>query len=211
MEGKDHQLLLVGLGNPGKKYEMTRHNIGFLTLEALASLQHWSFKEERKFEAKVARGLLGDLQLHLVMPQTYMNESGRAIRRYLDFFRMTPSQLVVVADDVDLPFGVIRLRKSGSAGGHNGLKSIQACLGTQNYARLRMGVGEKLHPQQDLADHVLSPFLSAEIPALGAFIEQGVTALLRMPCEELSSIMNDVNKKVKQKKNIDLPQGRTGE
>lgn len=206
VDGKDNQLLIVGLGNPGRKYEMTRHNIGFITLEAFAHMHGWSFKDESRFEAKATKGQVGDVKVHLLMPQTYMNDSGRAVRRYIDFFKMTPEQVVVVVDDVDIPFGMVRLRESGSAGGHNGLKSLQKHLGTQKYLRMRMGIGEKRHAQQDLADHVLSRFTSEETTALGSFIENGVATLMRMTREEISSIMNDVNKKVKEKK-IDLPQG----
>ncbi len=202
VDGKDNQLLIIGLGNPGKKYEMTRHNIGFITLEAFAHLHGWSFKYESRFEAKATKGLVGDTKVHLLMPQTFMNESGRSVRRYLDFFKMTPEQVVVVVDDTDIPFGMIRLRESGSAGGHNGLKSIQKHIGTQNYLRMRMGIGEKRHVQQDLADHVLSRFTSEETTVLGSFVEMGVATLLRMTREEISAIMNDVNKKVK-KKNSD--------
>lgn len=206
-EGKSLQRLFVGLGNPGKKYEMTRHNIGFLALEAFARTQGWSFKDEPRFEALAAKGMCDSLQIHLLLPQTYMNESGRSVRRYLDYYKMEPKQMVVVVDDADLPFGAVRLRESGSAGGHNGLKSIQAHIGTQNYARLRMGVGEKHHPQQDLADHVLSPFTNEEAKELGVFLELGVATLLRTTREEISSVMNSVNKKIQQKKNIDLPLG----
>lgn len=184
---------------------MTRHNIGFITLEAFAHLHGWSFKDESRFEARAVKGQVGDTKVHLLMPQTYMNDSGRSVRRYLDFFKMTPDQVVVVVDDVDIPFGMIRIRESGSAGGHNGLKSIQRQIGTQKYVRLRMGIGEKKHEQQDLADHVLSRFTSEETTALGSFVKDGVATLLRMTREEMPAIMNDVNKKVK--KNKDLPQG----
>jgi peptidyl-tRNA hydrolase, PTH1 family len=207
VDGKQDQILIVGLGNPGKKYELTRHNIGFITVESFAHLHGWSFKDESRFEGKASKGQVGDMKVHLLMPQTYMNESGRSVRRYLDFFKMTPDQVVVIADDVDIPFGMIRLRESGGAGGHNGLKSIQKHIGTQKFLRLRMGIGEKCHAQQDLADHVLSRFTSDEITALGPFIEQGVATLLRMTREEISVIMNAVNKKVKQKNINDLLQG----
>ncbi|MEM1283121.1 MAG: aminoacyl-tRNA hydrolase [Chlamydiota bacterium] len=204
IDGKENQLLIVGLGNPGRKYEMTRHNIGFIILEAIAHLHGWRFKDESRFEGKAVKGQVGDTKVHLLMPQTYMNESGRSVRRYLDFFKMTPEQVVVVVDDVDIPFGMVRLRESGGAAGHNGLKSIQKHIGTQKYLRMRMGIGEKRHAQQDLADHVLSRFTSEETTVLGSFVEKGVATLLRVTHEEISAVMNDVNKKVKKK---DLPQG----
>lgn len=207
VDAKDNQLLIVGLGNPGKKYEMTRHNIGFIILEAFAHMHGWSFKDDSRFEGKTAKGQIGDCKVHLVMPQTYMNESGRSVRRYSDFYKLSADQMIVVVDDVDIPFGMLRVKESGGAGGHNGLKSIQKHMGTQNYVRLRMGIGEKKHAQQDLADHVLSRFTSEETTLLGSFIEEGVATLLRMTREELSAVMNATNKKVKQKNKIDLLQG----
>lgn len=194
------QLVVIGLGNPGKKYETTRHNVGFMVLHAFAALMGWSYKEEKRFDAQVVKGQIDDVIVHLLLPLTYMNESGRAVRRYLDFYRLNAGDVFVVSDDVDQPLGSMRLRLEGSAGGHNGLKSLEKHLGTRNYPRLRIGVGAKL-PMQDLADHVLSQFNSQEVEQLGQVIDQGVKVVLRMVRQEsVASIMNDVNKKVKTNK-----------
>jgi len=169
--------VIAGLGNPGKKYELTRHNLGYLVVQEIAAIHGWSFKDEAEFSAKVAKGeILGD-KIHLLLPTTYMNESGRAIKRYLDFFKLTTDQLIVVSDDVALPFKEIRLRLMGSSGGHNGLKSIEAHLGTRKYARLRMGIGSELN-NRDLADFVLENFNTEELSELAKYVQKG-TAVLR--------------------------------
>ena len=146
-------LLIVGLGNPGPQYEMTRHNLGYLVVQAFARQLGWSLKEDRRFNAKVAKGVAGDHALHLLLPLTYMNLSGNALRRYLDYFKIALGHFIIITDDIALPFSQMRLRSMGSAGGHNGLKSIEACLGTSHYKRLRMGIG---HPgEKMLANYVL--------------------------------------------------------
>lgn len=194
--GKEKQLLtFVGLGNPGKKYAMTRHNIGYMAVMDFASRHGWIFKDQPHFEALAAGGEIGNVKVHLLLPTTYMNESGRAVRRYLDYFKMDPGQLVVVVDDVNLPFGAMQLKERGSSGGHNGLKSLELHLGTQDYPRLRLGVGAKKEGQS-LADHVLSPFNAEEMNALGQFVDKGVNVLKRIIYEKLPLIMNEVNKKI---------------
>jgi len=200
IETNRKQLVVIGLGNPGKKYETTRHNVGFMVLQAFARLMGWSFKEEKRFEAQVTKGQIGNVIVHLILPMTYMNESGRAVRRYLDFYRLDADVAFAISDDVDQPLGSMRFRPEGSAGGHNGLKSLEKYMGTKNYARLRIGIGAKL-PMQDLADHVLSHFTGQEVDELGSVIDQGVKIILRMAQEEsVASIMNGVNKKVKTNK-----------
>lgn len=164
--------VIAGLGNPGKKYELTRHNLGYLVVQEIAAIHGWSFKEETEFNAKVATGRILDNKIHLLLPTTYMNESGRAVRRYLDFYKYTADELLVVSDEVALPFGDMRLRFTGSAGGHNGLKSIQTHLGTSEYARLRMGVGAD-YTDKTLADHVLDTFRPEELKHLAAFVQKG--------------------------------------
>ena len=149
--------LIVGLGNPGRKYEGTRHNVGWWALDHLADV--WRFSPWRaEGEALVADGERGDQKLRLVKPQTYMNLSGTALRPYLRRLEWEGLQhLLVLVDEVALPVGTLRLRAAGSAGGHNGLKSIEATLGTREYARLRLGVGlaSGERPPGDLADFVL--------------------------------------------------------
>lgn len=166
-------------------------------MEELARTWGWSFKDEKEFQTRVAKGQNGDVTIHLLMPMTYMNESGRAIRRYLDFFKLTPEQLLVVADDVALPFSQMRLRRMGSAGGHNGLKSIEQHLGTQHYARLRMGIGSNLTGERELADYVLDTFSAEERKELPSFIKRGATAVERLTKESFAPVMNSVNIKVR--------------
>lgn len=166
--------------------------MGYLVVQALAHALGWQFKEERQFLADIAKGKIGGTQLHLLLPLTYMNESGQALRRCLDYYKLEPKNVIVIVDDVDLDYGQMRVRTTGSAGGHNGLKSIQACLHTQHYVRLRMGIGiEK--KQGTLADYVLDAFSEEEKQRLPEFISEGVKILQRLISEEVTVVMNSVN------------------
>lgn len=196
VEELGEERLIVGLGNPGKKYEMTRHNMGFLALQAFAKEHGWSFKEEGRFQALVAKGKVGKISVHLLMPTTYMNESGRAVRAFIDYYRFTPSQIIVVNDDVELDFGAIRLRPTGSAGGHNGLKSIEACLGTRHYTRLRLGIGRG-EKREALANHVLDNFNREEKDQLHGFLQRAVKALELILTADIATAMQTVNAKIK--------------
>ena len=191
------QHLFVGLGNPGKKYEMTRHNIGFLTIKLLSHDLGVSLREDKRFLGWVAKKQTAELTVHLLLPATYMNESGNAVKRYVDFYKLHPEQIVIVTDDIALPFGQLRLRKQGSAGGHNGMKSVQAHLGTTHYARLRMGIGEM--EEGSLVDYVLDMFTQEERTALPEFIEKGASVLKRLLSEDINHVMNDVNKNLGEK------------
>jgi peptidyl-tRNA hydrolase, PTH1 family len=183
----------VGLGNPGLKYAMTRHNIGFMVLKEWGSSLKWDFREKSQFNAWVAKGECQGKTIHLLMPTTYMNNSGQAVRRYMDYANLVPHDLVVVVDDIALPFGELRLRSMGSAGGHNGLKSIEAHLGTRNYARLRMGIGH--NGPDDLADYVLDSFDTDEKKALPGFISKGMEALRLLVDDNITQVMNKINTK----------------
>jgi peptidyl-tRNA hydrolase, PTH1 family len=183
--------LFVGLGNPGRQYEATRHNIGYLVVQAFAKGLGWTFKEDKRFNARVAKGVIESKTIHLVLPLTYMNMSGVAVRRYIDYFKLSIHDLVVVADDVALAFGQLRLRLMGSSGGHNGLESIKTHLGTSHYIRLRMGIG---HPgERVLTDFVLDPFSLTEQQEIPTFIDRGVEVLHRLLKEHPSHVMNVVN------------------
>jgi len=174
--------LLVGLGNPGERYAGTRHNVGFMVLERMAHEAATSFRQQGRLQGLLAEVGSGSSRLRLLMPQTYMNESGRSIRAALDWFRLDPSQLLVVVDDMDLPFGRLRLRASGSAGGHNGLRSTIAHLGSQEFARLRIGIGAPAQERRErTVSHVLGRFSSAEQPALEEVLAEAISgiALLR--------------------------------
>ena len=192
----EKEQVIVGLGNPGKRYALTRHNIGAMVIEALAKQLGWVFKSVKKVDAKVAKGIVGETMLHLVIPELFMNESGRAVRGYLDYFGPRPHHLAIVVDDIALPFGMLRLRSGGSSGGHNGLKSIQSSVATQDYVRLRVGIGDKR--EGPLADHVLSKFNKQEMEQLGSICSRSGDVLLRLLEEEIVDIMNDINQKVKQ-------------
>lgn len=188
------EILFIGLGNPGLNYAKTRHNLGFLVLEKLAYSLNWNLKEDRQFKAKVAKGELNERRVHLVLPMTYMNESGWTVGHYLEYYRLCPSQIVVVCDDIALDFGQMRLRLKGSAGGHNGLKSIIAHLGTDEFMRLRMGIGD-YRDKEPLSDYVLSTFTAEESAGLGEFVERGTMALRDLTLEGASQVMNRINVK----------------
>ncbi len=161
--------LVVGLGNPGKKYERTRHNMGFLVVRALADGWGLTLKSERKMLGETARGRVGNKQIHLLLPTTYMNESGRAVGSYSNYYHIEAHEVLVISDDADLPFGELRFREKGSSGGHNGLKSIEQALGTQAYPRLRIGIGRE---GEELIGHVLGRFSPAEEKRLEGLIRE---------------------------------------
>ena len=149
--------LVVFLGNPGLKYEGTRHNAGFMTADALAGKKGISINRVR-FQALTAACELGGQRVLLMKPQTYMNLSGDAVGAAARFYKIPPEHILVVSDEVNLPVGKLRIRTKGSAGGHNGLKSIIAALGSEDFPRIRLGVGAPPHPDYDMADWVLSVF-----------------------------------------------------
>lgn len=186
--------LFVGLGNPGKKYVKTRHNIGFMVLNTIAEELNWVFKEKKYCHAWVAKGEFQKKAIHLLMPSTFMNESGQAVRRYMDEVSLEPHNLMVVVDDTALPYGELRLRSKGSSGGHNGLKSIEACLGTQNYARLRMGIGHQ--GPRNLADYVLEDFTIDEQKTLPDFVQRGTLAIKLLVDQNITHVMKTVNTKI---------------
>lgn len=149
--------LVVGLGNPGSKYWNTRHNVGYAALDALADQLH--VKVDRvKFQGLIGQAAYGEHKLVLLKPTTYMNLSGQSVQAAARFYKVPPERIVIFSDDISLDPGRLRVRKSGSAGGHNGLKSIISSLGSQEFPRIKIGVGAKPHPDYDLADWVLSTF-----------------------------------------------------
>lgn len=152
--------LIVGLGNPGSEYEYTRHNLGYLTVKELARKHHASFQADKKVYGRVAKFQLGTLQVLCLLPTTYMNCSGKSVLHCLQYYQIAPSDMLIVCDDIAIPFESIRLRGKGSCGGHNGLRDIQASLGGQEYPRLRMGIGEP--PPGNLEKYVLQRFSSEE-------------------------------------------------
>lgn len=159
-------LLIVGLGNPGTKYDRTRHNVGFDVIDCLAKRWNIRLKEEKRFKGEIGQGLgPKGLKLTLLKPTTFMNRSGDSVRAVIDWYKWSPQAVLIVYDDMDLPVGKIRLRKAGSAGGHNGMKSLISCLGTQEFPRLRMGIDSPKSNrvvQSDTVSYVLGRFAPPE-------------------------------------------------
>ena len=190
--------IIAGLGNPGKEYEGTRHNAGFDVIDALADKYNISVNE-RKGRAFCGKGIIAGQKVLLVKPQTYMNLSGESIRSLIDFYKPDPEEeFLVIFDDVSLDVGQIRIRKKGSAGGHNGIKSIISHLGTQNFMRIKVGVGEK-PKEYDLADYVLGHFSKADKEGMQEVYRQAAEAVEQILIGDIEGAMNCFNKKVKGK------------
>ena len=169
--------LIVGLGNPGKDYAHTRHNAGFRALDVLAGKLGCKV-DKGKFQGLYGQTACGGRKLFLLKPQTYMNLSGRSVLQLSAYFNIPPQRIIVLFDDISLEPGRLRVRAEGSAGGHNGIKSIIAELGSQDFPRVKIGVGGKQNPEQDLADHVLSGFSSLEEKALVSALDRAADAAL---------------------------------
>ncbi|MDQ4045623.1 MAG: aminoacyl-tRNA hydrolase [Chloroflexota bacterium] len=184
--------IIIGLGNPGRKYADTRHNIGFMVVEELARRSDGGSSRKR-FRSQVLDGRLPSGRCILVQPQTYMNESGHAVREVRNWYRADPEKILIVVDDLDLPFGQLRLRQRGSAGGHNGLKSIIEQLGTQEFPRLRIGIGRG--PNQAKA-HVLSNFAPSEQQHVPQVVDAAADAVELWMREGITTAMNEVNGRV---------------
>lgn len=182
--------LIVGLGNPGREYAETRHNVGWMTLDRLAERAGWNVRVKGRDAAASVRGRYRGLDLMLVKPLTFMNDSGIAVRKALARERVPLEEMLVVMDDFALPYGRLRLRPSGSAGGHNGLRSIIGELGTERFARLRVGISE---PRRGAVDHVLSRFSSAERAALPELLDAAVDAVEAWALEGTGAAANRWN------------------
>ena len=185
--------LIVGLGNPETKYERTRHNIGFEVVDILAKSWQVSWQENRRFQGFFTESRQKNREkLYLLKPLTYMNRSGQAVRAVTDWYKLSPQSVLVIYDDMDLPVGKIRMRLSGSAGGHNGMKSIISHLGTQNFPRLRVGIGKSNH-SQDTISHVLGKFSPTESLVMQEVLQLVVDAVemsLKQGVEKAMSIYN---------------------
>jgi len=168
----ENEYLIVGLGNPGREYERTRHNAGFMVVERLAALWKVEWSLEKKFSARVAKLERDGKRAWLCQPQTYMNLSGESVGAVLGFRKIPATRLLVVVDDADLPFGGIRLRPGGSSGGHHGLESIEQHLGTREYARQRIGIGRRDQSVRQIAGHVLEQFSPAERDLLEKILQK---------------------------------------
>ena len=183
------QWIIAGLGNPGLEYADTRHNAGFLTMDVLAE-QCGVKLDQMKFKSDCGEAMLGEVRCLLMKPTTYMNLSGDAIAAAANFYKIPPEQVLVIYDDISLPPGKLRLRRKGSAGGHNGIKSIIAQLGTEEFPRIRVGVGAKPNPQYDLADWVLSKFSEEDMKALQPALEHAADAAKKIVSGDMNGAMN---------------------
>jgi peptidyl-tRNA hydrolase, PTH1 family len=195
--------LIVGLGNPGTKYAQTRHNIGFDLVDFLAKRWQISFSNPKQFQGIYGEGFGNhNAKIRLLKPQTFMNLSGQSVRATTDWFKLPPESVLVVYDDLDLPLGKIRLRLSGSAGGHNGMKSIISHLGTQNFPRVRIGIG-KSAGEKDTISHVLGKFSPIETPIVNDVIylvSDAIELGLKQGIEKSMSLYNS--------RSIDVPESK---
>lgn len=189
--------LIVGLGNPGKEYEKTRHNSGFMAMDALADKVKASVTSE-KWNAMIASVVIEGQKVILMKPLTYMNESGSAVSQAVNFYHIAPEDILVMHDDMDLPTGSVRIRKNGSAGGQKGMKSIISCLSTSEIARIRIGVGHSTAGDHDkVPDWVLSPVPKAEQEAWNTALKTAAEAAYAWVSEPMDKVMNAYNIKVK--------------
>ncbi|MDD6305890.1 MAG: aminoacyl-tRNA hydrolase [Clostridiales bacterium] len=189
--------LIVGLGNPGKQYEHTRHNVGFDVMDAIADKYNISIAE-KKHKALCGKGVINGSKVVLAKPQTFMNLSGESVAELLSYYKLDPEkEMIIIYDDISLAPGNLRIRKKGSAGGHNGIKNIITMTGTQNFMRIKVGVGEK--PKGwDLADYVLGHFDAAERAEVEEAIGHAVIAAEQMIAGETDAAMNQFNSKKKE-------------
>ena len=185
--------LIAGLGNPGKEYETTRHNAGFMVIDALAD-KLGADVSEKKHKGLCGKAVIGGQKCILLKPQTYMNSSGESIRAAADYFKIAPEDIIVIYDDISLAPGQLRVRAKGSAGGHNGIKSIIAHLGTQEFPRVRVGVGEK-PSRMDLADYVLGHFSAEDRKIMAEAVKEAADAACEIIESGIEHAMNAHNQK----------------
>jgi len=183
--------IVVGIGNPGKRYERTRHNLGFMVVDRLAA-DHGAELSRRRFDARVGEGRIEGHQVLLVKPQTYVNLSGSSVAPLLRWHRCSPDDLLVVCDDLNLELGRLRLRHRGSSGGHNGLGSLIECLGSEDFARLRVGIGRGA--EGDAVSHVLGAIGPREEDAVAAAVAAAADAVRLWLRRGVDAAMNEVNR-----------------
>lgn len=183
---------IVGLGNPGKKYSQTRHNVGFMVIDALVGRHNWNLKNDKFNGQSVVETVEGE-KIVLLKPQTYMNLSGESVRPLLDFYQIEPENMLVIYDDLDLPAGKIRLRQKGGHGGHNGIRSIIDHTGTKEFKRLRIGIGRP-GTAMPVVDYVLKPFSKEQQEDVAASIENSADACEKWIQAPFDVVMNDFNR-----------------
>lgn len=191
-------IIIAGLGNPGRDYENTRHNAGFMTIDVL-SKKYGIDVSEKKHKALIGKGVIEGQKVILAKPQTFMNASGESLRELTDYYKPdVETEVIVIYDDITLDVGGLRVRKKGSAGGHNGMKSIIAHLGTEDFQRVRVGIGEK-PARMDLADWVLGHFHKEDMDNLNDALEEASKAVVMLMQGEVDEAMNKYNRKVDRK------------
>lgn len=190
--GGTYEYLIVGLGNPGERYEMTRHNAGFLALDLFAVKENLSIKK-LKYHSLVCDAVINGKRCLIMKPQTFMNNSGEAVGEAARFYKIPPERVIVISDDISLDAGKIRIKRKGSAGGHNGLKSIIAHLGSENFVRIKVGVGKKPSADYELVDWVLGKFPKDVQPNLKSALENAADALPYIVNDEIDKAMNLFN------------------
>ena len=183
--------IIVGLGNPTDKYKGTRHNVGFSVIYSISDTYGIAV-DTKKHKALIGKGIIEGEKVILAMPQTYMNLSGESVRELLDYYKCDEQDLIVIYDDISLDVGKLRIRKKGSAGGHNGIKNIIAHIGTQEFARVKVGVGEK-PPRMDLADYVLGHFSKEEQPVIRDASDLATKAVATIISDGADAAMNKYN------------------
>ena len=194
--------IIAGLGNPGSEYARTKHNVGFMLVDALADhlgIDTW----KEKFDAMIAEGRIGMEKIVLVKPVTYMNDSGQAIGPLMSWYKLVPEDLIVAHDDMDIAAGTVRIRRKGSSGGHNGIKSILAHVGDENFSRVRIGIGRPL-PGWTVVNHVLAPFSGEDVSKIHAAIEYLLPAVECLVTDGVDIAMNRYNPKKQKKQKVSL-------
>ena len=187
------EFIVVGLGNPGPKYDCTRHNAGYMVVDKIGMKN--GFKNDRaKFNSLVAEGNIGGHRVLFMKPTTFMNNSGEAVGEAARFYKIPPENVIVISDDISLPVGKIRIRRKGSHGGHNGLKSIEAHLSSNLYPRIKVGVGEKPHPDYDMKDWVLGKIPNEQQADFKTACENSVKAVEEIIARGIDSAMNKYSK-----------------
>lgn len=184
--------VIVGLGNPGKQYDKTRHNVGFMALDYISKKLNAEFNTE-KFHSLCATAGIGNKKVLLLKPQTFMNLSGKAVQGVMSFYKILPEKILIIFDDISIPVGKMRIKRKGTHGGHNGMRNIIELCDSQNFSRIKIGVGERPNPKWDLADWVLSKFDNSEISILEKLMPNVYYSIEMIVQDKIDEAMNRFN------------------
>ncbi len=202
MSSEDFKLI-VGLGNPGAKYTMTRHNVGFMAIEKLAEKKNTLFRINKKIIGEIAEIGLGNEKKILLLPKTFMNESGKSVKAAMKWYGIQPNQILIILDDIDMPLGKLRMRSKGGSGGHNGLKSIINHLGTEHFYRLKIGIGKPLESNNDKREttvsHVLGRFNAKELKTIEILLNEillGLDLIKKTGLEKTATHLNSIKSNI---------------